>query len=291
MPGAADFIRAGLAHLDGDFDDPRAHVSLHGTSLFSLYRVATNGMVLGAKLMDDESMARTEARGLQALRATGARVPEVFGVYAEAGRVALYMEFVEAGSTLAAGAARNDLLNSLEALYRSGRERWGLEYDNFIGSLPQKNGQFDSFTEFWWEARIRPMAAEAVRRRHLTPAHQDRLREVVFTMSTRWNLDAAGPRLIHGDLWSGNVLAGKDGMFLIDPSVAASHPEQDFGMLLLFGSPLKLDDLESLGRKLGFAPGLAERIPFWQLYPLLVHVNIFGASYVSSVERELRAYE
>ncbi|HNL01934.1 MAG TPA: fructosamine kinase family protein, partial [Leptospiraceae bacterium] len=77
---------------------------------------------------------------------------------------------------------------------------------------------------------------------------------------------------------------------LIDPSVSYSHPEQDLAMLELFGSPLSSSDLDLLARETGLPAGRIERRDFFQLYPLLVHVNLFGASYVSQARRAIGRY-
>lgn len=98
------------------------------------------------------------------------------------------------------------------------------------------------------------------------------------------------PARIHGDLWSGNVLAGADGRpWLIDPAAHGAHREMDLAMLELFGSVARrtlaaYEDVRPL------ADGREERVGLWQLQPLLVHAILFGGSYGAAVERTAAAY-
>ncbi len=279
------FVLAGLEIVAPELRGG-ARAALHSTSLFPLYRIQTNRGELAAKVMRDETMARTEAAGLATLAEAGVRTPAVLGIHAAGGRVALFMEFIAA----AGPPRRDDLLKNLSKLYTRKYKTWGFDFDNFIGSLPQPNGNTGSFAEFWWTSRIKPQARAAVRAGLLRPGFATEARKLVERLSAGWNLDRPGPRLVHGDLWSGNLLAGADGTFFIDPSPSRAHPEQDFAMLELFGSPLQPSDFAALGNELGLDPDYEERRAFWQLYPLLVHVNIFGRSYAARVEAVLRAY-
>ena len=95
---------------------------------------------------------------------------------------------------------------------------------------------------------------------------------------------------MHGDLWWGNVLWGADGRpWLIDPSVHGGHPEEDLAMLALFGAvPGRLVRAYSEVRSL--QPGWEERVSLFQLYPLLVHAVLFGASYRAQAEAVARRF-
>ena len=274
-------IMLGLEALG--LDSGALEMGLHSRSLYPIYRVKTGKGVWAAKVTENREMAATEAEGLHALREAGAWAPEVAGVH---GRV-FFMEFIESA---AYSKARSALVETLETLYANRSERWGWHRDTFIGSLPQRNGLHESFVEFWWRDRIEAQVRRAVEGGLLPPETVERCRKVVHSCAERWGLGEAGPRLIHGDLWSGNVLTSRKGVFLIDPSVAHGHPEQDLAMLDLFGSVLRKEDCEKLAVSCGSGPGFGERIAYFQLYPLLVHVNIFGASYVPSVEGVLRRY-
>jgi fructosamine-3-kinase len=98
------------------------------------------------------------------------------------------------------------------------------------------------------------------------------------------------PARVHGDLWSGNVLAGADGApWLIDPAAHGGHREVDLAMLSLFGSPSPRT-LAAYDEVWPRAPGHEERVGLWQLFPLLVHAVLFGGWYASAVERTAARY-
>jgi fructosamine-3-kinase len=98
------------------------------------------------------------------------------------------------------------------------------------------------------------------------------------------------PARLHGDLWSGNVLWGRDGKaWLIDPAAYGGHREVDLAMLRLFGSPGP-QFTAAYEERFPLAPGHAERVELYQLFPLLVHAALFGGGYAASAERVARAF-
>ncbi len=283
-----DAIRESLPAALG-LPPPVRSVRLHGRNLCALYRVQlADGLEVAVKHTTSDQMARTEAAGLDAIRIAGARAPRVYGTCNLEGFALLCMEFVSGRAT---ADRRQDLMRSLEQLYGTTNDRFGWGEDNFVGTLTQRNGTFEDFVEYWWTTRLLPQCELALRSERLSVKDRDRTQAVMIRAADEWHLHRAKPRLIHGDLWSGNILSAPEGAYLIDPSISWGHPEQDLAMLDLFGSPLPAADLAYLAERYGVGIGLPERIPFWQIYPLLVHVNLFGGSYVNSVRRALAAYE
>lgn len=85
--------------------------------------------------------------------------------------------------------------------------------------------------------------------------------------------------LLHGDLWSGNVLWSPEGAVLIDPAAHAGHRESDLAMLQLFGLPYLDTVLESYQQTVSLEPGWQDRVPVHQLFYLAVHWLLFGPAY------------
>ncbi len=231
-----------------------------------------------------------EAGGLTALsHASGPRVPEVLAF--EAGGAAtrgwILLELIEVGrptaetpGLLGRGLAR--LHHPLEDCQP------GWEEDGFIGSLPQRNrAGTDGWPEFWREKRLLPQweSAEPYFDGR-TQRAWDELMEQIGPILCGWETD--GLSLLHGDLWSGNVLTDRQGEpVLVDPAVYRGHREVDLAMMELFGG----FDGGVIEEYLGAAPladGYLEfRRDLYQLYPLLVHVNLFGTAYTGGVRERV----
>ena len=170
--------------------------------------------------------------------------------------------------------------HGLAVLHRARRtEGWGWMEDNFIGPLPQENEGAGSWAEFWRTRRLEPQLARARSAGRLPgrPEDWDRLMDRLPEALAPAERD--GPSLLHGDLWCGNVLATTRGPALIDPAVYRGHRETDLAMTELFGG--FADGFYAAYREAWpLLPGYATRRAIYQLWFLLVHVNLFGGDYV-----------
>lgn len=227
-----------------------------------------------------------EARGLEWLReARCLRIPEVRAVSEPHEPVRyLVLEFIEAGKP--AADFDDELGRGLAALHRSGAPSFGLDHDNFIGSLPQANAPTPTWASFLRERRLEPQLRRAADAGLATSAMKRSFDRLFATID-----DAVGPAeppaRLHGDLWAGNHLADEQGdPVLIDPACYGGHREVDLAMMRLFGG-YGARVFAAYHEAFPLAPGVEDRVSLYQLYPLLVHVNLFGGSYVASVESAL----
>lgn len=201
----------------------------------------------------------------------------------------LLMTYV-AGTNRFDAAAERDAARHLAALHAVTAPVYGLERDTLIGGLHQPNKQEAYWLAFYAEHRLSYMAVEASRVGRLPVALAGRVEKLAGRLS-EWLSEPERPSLLHGDAWGGNVLAA-DGRItaFLDPAIYYGDPEVELAFTTLFGSfgePFfqEYDAIRPL------QPGFVEtRAPLYQLYPLLVHVRLFGGGYVSGVERTLRKF-
>lgn len=215
-----------------------------------------------------------EARGLCWLGEPGAlRTPEVL----EAREEWLALAWVEPGSLSAAG--EEELGRGLAATHATGAEVFGAEAPLRFGALGLPNAPRETFAAFYAENRLAPLLPRA----GLGARGRVAVERVIGRID-----ELAGPpeppARVHGDLWSGNVLAGADGRpWLIDPVAHGGHREVDLAMLALFGPPGPRV-LPAYREAAPLADGWEERVPLWQLFPLLVHAVLFGGGYGARAE-------
>ncbi|RME21324.1 MAG: fructosamine kinase [Deltaproteobacteria bacterium] len=225
-------------------------------------------------------MFEAEASGLRWLAEPGAiRVAEVLAW----GPDWLALTWVEAGRATAATWER--LGRELAALHAAGAPAFGGP-PGFIGTLPQAGGAEDDWARFYGEHRLRPQVRAMVDRgwgRRLRP----RLDALIEALPERVG-PPEPPARLHGDLWSGNLVVAADGSpVLVDPAACAGHREVDLAMMRLFGG-FDARTFDAYAESRPLAPGAAERLPLYQLYFLLVHVNLHGPSWLPQVDDCLR---
>ncbi len=240
-------------------------------------------------------MFAAEAQGLQAIASTGTlRTPHLLcrGVDTERGISFLMMELVRSAGKApdyweAFGHALAAMhLADTQAL--SGSSRFGFEADNYIGATPQRNEGRDSWIDFFRDCRLSPQLHMA--RRYLD-AGARRMADRLLDRLDGLLAEPDRPSLLHGDLWSGNILAGADGQaWLIDPAAYVGHAEADLAMTELFG---RLPEaFYGAYREVGqISPDYAQRRDLYNLYHLLNHLNLFGPGYLSAVLAALRRYQ
>jgi protein-ribulosamine 3-kinase len=232
-----------------------------------------------------------EADGLAALRdaADGAvRVPAVLArsESVEPGPGWIALEWLEPAPRADGFAER--LGRGLAAVHRERSRWWGWSEANYIGSLPQENAASATWCDFWRDRRLTPQLDLARFRGALpaTAAEWERLFDRLPDLLAPAEED--GPSLLHGDLWSGNVVSAGGEPALIDPAVYRGHREVDLAMAELFGG-FDARFYAAYEEAWPLLPGYREaRRAVYQLYYLLVHVNLFGGSYAGQTAGVLR---
>jgi fructosamine-3-kinase len=226
------------------------------------------------------AMYEAEADGLAWLAESAAvQVPEVVGVGgAEAPFLALEWLDFRRGD----GEAQERLGRALAALHRAGAEAFGYRRDNYIGPLDQPNDPAAGWAEFYGRLRVAPMARAAAAAGGLDEGVLPAVDRLVERLDELVGPDEPPARL-HGDLWSGNAAFLADGTpCLIDPAVYGGHREIDLAMMRLFGG-FEERCFAAYQEVHPLAPGWPERVPLYQLYPLLVHAVLFGGAYGATV--------
>ncbi|MBK9291545.1 MAG: fructosamine kinase family protein [Bacteroidetes bacterium] len=230
-------------------------------------------------------MFDAEAAGLGLLAAAGAvRIPRVLACASAGDTAFLMLEYIRPGRPHQQ--SWQQFGHELAALHRHSAETFGLDHDNYIGSLPQQNtGGYQHWSDFFVERRLKPQLATAVAKGLINSAMQRQFGQLFARLNQLFPQEP--PALLHGDLWSGNYLFDSQGSaVLIDPAVYYGHREMDLAMTFLFGG---FDHrlYAAYHEAYPLAPGWRERIGLCNLYPLLVHVNLFGGGYVAQVRQIL----
>ncbi|MEM9066899.1 MAG: fructosamine kinase family protein [Myxococcota bacterium] len=227
------------------------------------------------------SMFAAEAKGLSFLRVGPLRIPKVV----VAGSNVLVLEFLSPGTRV--GDFDELLGRGLAELHRNTPASFGADHDNFIGRLPQRNTPEDDWATFYREHRLR---AELDRAGALVPRALRRRFDDLFARLDSLVGPPEPPARLHGDLWGGNLHRDERGQpCLIDPAVYGGHREVDLAMMRLFGG-FSARVFDAYQEAYPLAEGAEERVSLYQLYPLLVHVNLFGAGYLGSVDAALRPF-
>jgi fructosamine-3-kinase len=173
-------------------------------------------------------------------------------------------------------------------MHRHTADSFGLDHDNYIGSLPQYNQKRENWPAFFAEMRLEPQMKMA-RDEGRMDASDQRSFEKLYERLDRI-FPEEPPALVHGDLWSGNYMVGPEGEpYILDPAVYYGHREMDLGMSTLFGT---FGDAfyRSYDAEYPLEKGWEERSDLANLYPLMVHVNLFGGGFASEVRTILRRF-
>lgn len=228
-----------------------------------------------------EGMFTAEARNLELLRQTRSlRVPHTVGQFVLEGKEFLVLEYMESGTPHYD--FWRDFGTGLADLHKHTSAQFGLDYDNFIGSLRQSNTPHSSWVDFFVSQRLEPQLRMAVDKGKADESVVKKFEALYAKLPDIFPVEA--PALVHGDLWSGNSMADFNGDPVIyDPAVYYGHREMDLAMSKLFGG-FEEEFYEAYNDVFPLEKHWEQRMAVCNLYPLLVHVNLFVGSYIQSVK-------
>lgn len=177
---------------------------------------------------------------------------------------------------------------NLAKLHQQTSAAFGLNYDNYMGALPQANGWRNTWVDLFREHRLEAQAKLAARNGLLPSQWMQKLDNLYQKLPEIFAEEK--PALLHGDLWSGNFMcSGNQEPVLVDPAVYYGHRSMDLAMTTLFG---KCDQAfyDAYHYHFPLPANYEEQWEIANLYPLLIHLNLFGSSYLGAVTDTLSRF-
>jgi len=256
-------------------------IPISGGCINNAIKLETNKETFFAKYNKNakSDMFQTEHDGLKVLKDTNAIcIPDMIAFENNF----LILEFIPLSNPDAC--FWENFGRSLAKMHQKTDEKFGLDFDNYIGTLPQSNTQDKNWVDFFIQNRLLAQLDMG----NYSPSVRGDFEKLFEKLPNIF--PANPPSLLHGDLWSGNFLIkDKETPVLIDPAIYFGNREMDIAMCKLF-SGFHTDFYDSYNEKFPLENDWEERIRLCNLYPLLVHVNLFGRGYLNQVKNILSYY-
>lgn len=289
-PAFLDHLSTVLSKQTGLDKQIRNTKPVSGGDISSAFSLITNGDKYFMKLNSRSAyplMFERESEGLAAIRKTRTvAVPQEIAHGAFEDDAFLILAWVEAGSK--SSASLTALGQQLAAMHQCKAPNYGFNHDNYMGSLSQSNTRHDTWSDFFIHERLQPIVQTAINRSLLTTAQVELFDQLYIRLPQLFAEEQ--PALLHGDLWGGNYLIDTEGKpYLIDPAVSYGHREFDIAMTTLFGG-FSANFYSAYNEAYPLATGWQQRTALWNLYPLLLHLNLFGRSYLPQVIDSVKMY-
>ena len=229
-----------------------------------------------------------EANGLNLIRKQEViKTPGVIDCFEQDNAQVLLLEWIDTGE-------RTEVFwksfgEQLAAMHQVSNEYFGLEEENYMGSVPQTNQPSADWISFFRDQRLHPLLLKCAHKKLLAPWHQQQFENLYRHLPGIFDSESK-PALVHGDLWSGNYMCGPASQpFLIDPAVYFGHPSVDLAMTTLFGG-FRSPFYEAYRYHTAFPHNYEEQWEVCNLYPLLIHLYLFGGSYLPQIEQTLSRF-
>ena len=260
---------------------------LTGGDINQVYRCTFDKQDLVVKLNSANkfpNMFEKEKKGLELLAKSTFKIPKPIAFGTLENYDYLILEYIHPGNSI----NWEMFGEKLAHLHNLTNPKFGLDYDNYIGSLLQKNSYKNSWEEFYTNHRILYLTSVARDKELLNKSDCIEIEKICAKLEDI--IPKTDPSLIHGDLWSGNLISDKNNYpVLIDPAVYYGHPEMDWAMLSLFGN-YPTAAMEKYNEIKTMEKGFEKRKEIHQLYPILVHLILFGSGYYESVINTVKKF-
>ncbi len=228
-----------------------------------------------------------ESLGLELLRKQNIiSIPQVLGVGTSDNIPYLLLEFIQPSKRKPD--YWKDFGKKLARLHQVNTENYGLNYNNFIGSLTQNNTEKPKWIDFYIENRLKHQLKIGKSKKLISAAIEEKFERLFEKLPDL--LIEEKPSLLHGDLWTGNVMTDTQGyVCLLDPAIYYGNREIELASTQLFGG-FEPDFFSAYFQDYPMKKGFEKRFEIYQLYPLLVHVNLFGEKYLPALNSILKKH-
>ncbi|HNQ12472.1 MAG TPA: fructosamine kinase family protein [Bacteroidia bacterium] len=284
-------IRKVLNSLCGNDDELQSIQQLGGGSINQVYKVKYRNQFFVIKQNSSTKfpgMFEREAEGLGLLKQYSSfTIPDVIGYTDFENNSFLVLEYI--ASSAPSNIFFEIFAQQLAQLHQNSSPFFGLHHNNYMGSLQQSNSESKSFYDFFLQERLIKLCSKALEKNLIS-------NKTIRSIERAWEskkeqFEERKPQFIHGDLWSGNYLVNEKGEpCLIDPAVYFGIGELDIAMSKLFGGfDQKFYQVYNEINPPGYE--YDEVIELLTLYPLLVHLILFGTSYLAPIEQIVKRYD
>ncbi|WP_301109762.1 fructosamine kinase family protein [Sporosarcina sp.] len=283
-----EVLKNGLKHL-GVSESIRSYAAVSGGDINEAYYIRTEEQEYFVKLNRNmpEAFFEFERQGLEKIRLSDTvDVPQVHGIVTANEVPMLWLEWIEEDKR---SHTEQQLGEQVACMHLTTGTKYGLEGDGFIGQLEHDNRRTDSWLEYYRDVRLAGQLRIGRQRKLIQGKREQKLVELLANLD-RWVPAKPEISLLHGDLWRGNWIAGKKGApVLIDPSILYGDHEFEIAYTNLFGG-FSERFYNAYTDIIPLSDTYEEREPIYQLYYLLVHLNMFGEAYGRLVDRILNRY-
>lgn len=265
------------AHIEQHLNQSVISKHTINTGLFSAYKVVLNNTQVFVKYQSRPSQQLIQEATELSLLGKYVCTPKVFANCEHC----LILEWIEAkhnpNMQIQTGQA-------LAKLHKTSAKYFGFHTNNSIGITKQLNAvgkNSGDWADFYWEYRLLYQIELAYQNTRINKNEYQQLLSIKNQLSKLLNNDIK-PSLLHGDLWSGNLLNGVNYPYFIDPACYYGHREMDFALTFMFGG-FSSEFYQAYNIAYPLENGFEQRKPLYMLYHYLNHLNIFGGDYHTGV--------